>query len=311
MRHLFIINPAAGKKSSTHELEEMLSRVDFDHEIVYTEGEGHAEVLARNAAEQGEPLRIYACGGDGTLNEVVNGAAGYDHVAISCVPKGTGNDFLKVFGHNYRDLFYDLEALHDGEVRAFDLIDCNGRLGLDVVCAGVDARIAADVHRYKDWFMIHGMGAYCMALIENLFKGLTRPMRIKMGPIEWSGETAILCICNGRHYGGGFQPVPEAMPDDGVLDMLLVPKVSVFTFVRLVGEYARGNYKKYPQLIRSYHGREVTYSSDREITTVVDGEVQRSRAFTVKLSEKKINFFFPKGASYLSEEAAKAGTPAV
>ena len=311
MRHLFIINPAAGKKSSTGELEELLRKVDFEHEIVYTEGEGHAEVLAREAAEQGEPLRIYACGGDGTLNEVVNGAAGYDHVAISCVPKGTGNDFLKVFGPNYRDIFYDLEALHDGEVRAFDLIDCNGKLGLDVVCAGVDARIAAGVHRYKHWFMVHGMGAYCVSLIENLFKGLTRPMHVKMGDIDFKGETAILCVCNGRHYGGGFQPVPEAMPDDGVLDMLLVPKVSVFTFVRLVGEYARGNYKKYPQLIQDYHGREVTYSSEKEITTVVDGEVMRSRSFTVKLSDKKINFFFPKGAGYQSEIAAKAGTPGV
>ena len=311
MRHLFIINPAAGKKSSTKELEELLRKVDFDHEIVYTKGEGHAEVLAREAAEQGEPVRIYACGGDGTLNEVVNGAAGYENAAISCVPKGTGNDFLKVFGPNYRDIFYDLEALHDGEVQKFDLIDCNGKLGLDVVCAGVDARIAADVHRYKDWFMIHGMGAYCMALIENLFKGLTRPMHVKMGGIDFKGETAILCVCNGRHYGGGFQPVPEAMPDDGVLDMLLVPKVSVFTFVRLVGEYARGNYKKYPQLIQDYHGTEVTYSSHREITTVVDGEVLRAKEFTVKLSDKKINFFFPKGAGYQSEIAAKAGTPTV
>lgn len=311
MRHLFIINPAAGKKSSTKELEELLRKVDFEHEIVYTKGEGDAEKLTREAVEQGEPIRIYACGGDGTLNEVVNGAAGYDNAAISCVPKGTGNDFLKVFGRNYRNIFYDLEALSEGEERAFDLIECNGRLGIDVVCAGVDARIAAGVHRYKQLFFAHGMGAYGMSLVENLFKGLTRPMRVKMGAVDRNGETAILCICNGRHYGGGFQPVPEAMPDDGILDMLLVPKVSTFTFVRLLKQYATGQYKKYPQFITDYHGTQVEFSSEKKITVVVDGEVMEDTHFTVKLSEKKVNFFFPKGASYLPEGAVKTGTPAV
>ena len=82
---------------------------------------------------------------------MVNGAAGHPHAAVTNVPKGTGNDFLKMFGPDYRTLFYDLEALAVGPQTPFDLIDCNGRLGIDVVCAGVDARIAADVHRYKDW----------------------------------------------------------------------------------------------------------------------------------------------------------------
>ena len=299
MRHLFIINPAAGKKSSTAELEGQLNKLAFPHEVVYTEAAGDAERLARKAALTGEPVRIYACGGDGTLNEVVNGAAGYPNAAVTCVPKGTGNDFLKIFGENYRSLFYDIDALSRGEEAEFDLIDCNGRLGIDVACAGVDARIAADVHRYKGLFFAHGMGAYVMSLIENIFfKGICRPMRVRMGEREFSGDTAILCICNGRHYGGGFMPVAEAMPDDGVLDMLLVPKVSLFTFVRLVGEYAKGHYKKYPQLIYDYHGREVTFSSDRPITTVVDGEVMEDTAFTVRLSQKKLRFFYPAGADY-------------
>lgn len=169
MRHLFIINPVAGRKGSTQALLDQLDRVSFPHERVFTEGEGHAEKLARQAAQTGEPVRIWACGGDGTLNEVVNGAAGFDNAAITCVPKGTGNDFLKVFGPNYRDLFYDLEALAAGPQTTLDLMDCNGKLGLDVVCGGVDARIAAGVHRYKDLPFVTGKGAYILSLIENIF----------------------------------------------------------------------------------------------------------------------------------------------
>lgn len=300
MRHLFIINPAAGKRGSTAQLERLLDKLSFPHEVAYTRGEGDARRLTEEAARMGEPLRVYACGGDGTLNEVVNGAAGLDHVAITNVPKGTGNDFLKIFGPDYRTLFYDLEALAVGPETQFDLMDCNGHLGIDVVCAGVDARIAADVHRYKDWWFVSGIGAYILSLIENIFfKGIARPITVHMGEIRWEDSPASLfCICNGRHYGGGFMPVGEAMPDDGVLDMLLVRKISLLTFLRLVGKYAKGLYKRYPELILDYHGDRASFSASEPITVVVDGEVLRDTAFTVRLSEKRVNFFYPAGASY-------------
>lgn len=300
MRHLFIINPAAGKRGSTARLAELVDRLSFSHEVVYTQKEGDARRFAREAAQTGEPVRIYACGGDGTLNEVVNGAAGCAHVAVTNVPKGTGNDFLKIFGPGYRELFWDLEALAVGPQMPFDLISCNGHLGIDVVCAGVDARIAAGVHRYKDLWFLSGMGAYILSLLENVFfKGIARPMTVRMGDIHWENQPAsLLCICNGRYYGGGFMPVGEAMPDDGVLDMLLVRRVGLFTLLRLVGQYARGNYRKYPDLILSFHGQEVDFSAMEPITVVVDGEVMRDTAFTVRLSEKKVNFFCPAGADY-------------
>ena len=302
MRHLFIINPAAGRPESTARLEALLSRLSFPHEVAYTREAGDAQRLAATAARTGGPVRIYACGGDGTLNEVVNGAAGFDNAAITCVPKGTGNDFLKLFGPDYRRLFYDLEALAAGPQTPFDLMDCNGKLGLDVVCGGVDARIAAGVHRYKDLRFVSGRGAYLLSLAEHvLFRGICRPMEVRMGDVRYAGPTAIVCICNGRHYGGGFMPVADAMPDDGVLDMLLVGNVGLSTFLRLVGKYAKGRYRDYPDLIRDFHGQEITWRSDRELVTVVDGEVLRDTAFTVRLSERKVNFFYPAGESYAPE----------
>jgi len=305
MRHLFLINPAAGKRKSTAQLEGMLSSLSFPYEVAYTSGEGDARRMAEEAVSSGEPVRIYACGGDGTLNEVVNGAAGHEHAAITCIPKGTGNDFLKIFGPDYRALFYDLERLAKGPQTAMDLMDCNGMLGIDVVCAGVDARVAASVHRYKNWPLVTGKGAYVLALAEHvLLRGISRPMSIALGERTWRGEAAILCICNGRHYGGGFMPVPEAMPDDGVLEVLLVPKVSRRTFIKLAGQYARGRYRDYPELILSHRGDRVTYASPQVITTVVDGEVLFNTTFTVRLSEKKVNFFYPPGASYCPESLA-------
>lgn len=303
MKHLFIINPAAGRQDSTERLLEHIQALELDTELFLTARAGDALRRTQQAVQQGEPMRIYACGGDGTLNEVVNGAAGFDNAAVTCVPKGTGNDFLKLFGPRFRELFYDLEALAAGPQRAFDLMDCNGKLGLDVVCAGVDARIAAGVHRYKDLRFVSGIGAYLLSLTEQvIFRGLCRPLTIRAEGLDWQErQTAILCICNGRHYGGGFMPVPDAMPDDGVLDVLAVGETSRLTFFRLVGKYAQGLYRQYPQLITDWHGQSLSFSSPREITVVVDGEVMRGTRFTVRLSPLKINFFFPAGADYSPE----------
>ena len=298
MEHLFVVNPRAGKGRG---IPALLARIEAAFpgggaEVVLTGGPGEARQAARQAAERGTPVRIYACGGDGTLNEAVNGAAGFPNAAVTNVPVGTGNDFLRIFGPEANARFSDLAALARGPQRALDLMDCNGLLGIGVACAGVDARIAADVHRYTALPLVRGTGAYLMSLAVNvLFKGIARPMEVEMGPIHYRGPVSILCVCNGRYYGGGFMPVGEAQPDDGILDMLLVPQVSRRTFFRLVGAYAKGRYKDYPQLIRHWHGDRVRLSAPEELVAVVDGEVLRARQLTIALSEKKINFFYPEG----------------
>lgn len=303
MKHLLLVNPAAGKRGSTEticrRIETAFSALGLEHEVVITSRAGDCYRHARRAAELGAPVRIYACGGDGTLNEAVNGAAGYPNTAVTNVPKGTGNDFLRIFGPHFHQRFSDLAALAEGPQAEFDLIDCNGKLGINAVCAGVDARVAEDVKRYKALPLVTGMGAYALALAENvLFKSLTRPTVVQAGVDRLTEDTTIICICNGRYYGGGFMPVGDAEPDDGVLDMLVVPKVSRSTFLRLVGEYAKGRYRHYPQFIRHFHGPAFSFSSPSELVAVVDGEVMRAKAFTVRLSEKRIPFFYPAGLTY-------------
>ena len=301
MKHLFIINPAAGQRESTERLEEQIRALKVDSEIVYTDKAGAAMRLAREAAETGEPVRIYGCGGDGTLNEVVNGAAGFANAAVTNVPIGSGNDYLKIFGPENKIRFADLEALVNGPQAAMDLIDCNGRLGIGVVCAGVDARVAEDVDRYKRLPLIRGLGAYILSLAVNvLFKGITRPTKMAAGDFHFEGDTSIICVCSGRYYGGGFMPVGDNMPDDGVIETLIVPKVNVFTFARLVGAYSKGRYKEFPDLIWPRKDNEITFAScdKRDVVVCVDGEIMHDRQFTVKLSEKKVNFFYPGGLSY-------------
>ena len=299
MHHLFIINPRAGKKRSTQQLEESIRSLDLSHEIVHTKKAGDACRIARMMAETGEDVRLYACGGDGTLNEVVNGAAGFPNAAVTNVPIGTGNDFLKIFGKDAKKRFSDLEALSQGPQTAMDLIDCNGLLGIDIVCCGLDARIATDKDKYNDLPMVTGIGAYILSALANvLFKGIAKPMAVDCGDLHFEGDTALVCVCNGRYYGGGFMPVGDNMPDDGLLETLVVRKVSKLTFFRLVKEYGSGKYRDYPDLIWYRQGDGATIRSEQELVAVVDGETVRGTTLNIRLSDKKVNFFYPAGVRY-------------
>lgn len=309
MRHVFIINPMAGKRDSVRKLLEQLRTVfpKDGYEAYPTTAAGDARQLALEAAQPGDAVRIYACGGDGTLNEVVNGAAGFDNAAITNIPLGTGNDFIRIFGKDARQGFSDVAALKEGPWAPMDLIDCNGFLGLNTVCAGVDARVCDSVDKYKRLPLINGTGAYVMSLVENLCRGVKKPMVVDMGPIHYAGPTAILCVCNGRYYGGGFYPVPEAMPDDGTLDMLLIGDLTATQLAKYIGKYSSGRYKDCPpELVKSWHGDKVVISSTQDIVAAVDGEVIRAREFTIRLSEKKINFFWPTHLSYGAKVPAGA-----
>lgn len=299
MKHIFIINPSAGKKRSTAALVDSIQALDLPCEIAFTEKTGDARHIAREAAETGQPVRIYACGGDGTLNEAVNGAAGYANAAVTNVPTGTGNDFLKIFGRENKARFTDLNALSEGPQAAMDLIDCNGHLGIDIVCVGLDSRIAVDKDKYSALPLVTGIGAYILSLLENvIFKSIAQPTAVDCGDLHFHGETTIVCVCSGRYYGGGFMPVGDNMPDDGLLETLVVRKVSRLTFFRLVGKYGSGKYRDYPDLIWYRQGEPVTIRGQAELVAVVDGEPLRAREMTIRLSDKKVNFFYPAGLTY-------------
>lgn len=299
MRHIFIINPMAGKRGSTKKLEADIRALDVPAEIVLTQETGDARRIARTAAETGADVRLYACGGDGTLNEAVNGAAGCPNAAVTNVPIGTGNDFLKIFGPESRARFSDLAALSRGPQAAMDLIDCNGLLGLDIVCCGLDSRIAVDKDRYNALPLVSGIGAYILSLLVNVIcKGIAQPMAVDCGDLHFDGETTIVCVCSGRYYGGGFMPVGDNLPDDGLLETLVVPKVSRLTFFRLIRQYASGGYRDYPDLILYCQGHPVSIRAQKELVAVVDGEPLRAKELDIKLSDKKVNFFYPAGSSY-------------
>ncbi len=297
MTHLFIINPAAGSKDRTAQYSEVIHKLCKERGLSYdlrvSTAPGECTRFAREAAESGREYRLYACGGDGTLNEVVQGAGGYDNVSVTVYSGGSGNDFVKLFDDP--KAFFDLERLLDSEETAFDLIDCNGELALNICSVGLDARIGTDVSRYKRLPLLSGFRAYAVSTLVNVIKGISEHYVVELDGQKIDAKQTMICVCNGRYYGGGFNPVPEADPADGLLDVLLVKKVSRLQVAQVIGKYKNGRYKELPKLVQHFRTKSIRILCDKSSPINLDGELRIWQDVTMSVSDKKLRFFYPKG----------------
>ena len=303
MKHLFIINPAAGSYNRTDEYSQVIHKIcrarKLSYEIRVSTAPGEAIRIAREAAETGEELRLYACGGDGTLNEVVAGAAGHDNVAVTVFSGGSGNDFVKIFDDPRA--FFDLHRLMDADEATFDLIRCNGDIALNICSVGLDARIGTDVSGYKRLPLLHGFRAYAASAVVNVVKGIAEHYVVEIDGEQLDGEFTFVCVCNGRFYGGGFNPVPEADPSDGLLFVLVVDKVSRSQVPSLIGKYKNGRYRELSHVARYMKTDRVKILCDKPTPINLDGELRTAQTIEMKVAEEKIRFFYPKGLTWNAE----------
>ena len=298
MKHLFIINPAAGSRDRTKAYTETIEALckGLDYRIEVSKAPGHCRDLAREAAESGEEYRIYACGGDGTLNEVAAGAAGYPNAAVTVFSGGSGNDFVKLFSDP--KAFFDLEKLLDAEEATFDMIAMGDDLALNICSVGLDARIGTDVANYKRIPLLQGFRAYAVSTVINLFRCISEHYKVEVDGQIYDGRFTFVCVCNGRFYGGGFNPVPEADPSDGQLDVLLVDKVNLLQVPFIIGKYKNGRYKELKKLVRYIRTTQLKITCDKPTPINLDGELRTATETTFCLSDKKLRFFYPKGLTW-------------
>ena len=306
MLHLFIINPAAGSRNRTDDYSQVIHRLcrerGLEYDIRVSTAPGECTRFAREAAETGKEVRLYACGGDGTLNEVMVGAAGHDNVAITVFSGGSGNDFVKIFSDP--KAFFDLDRLLDAEEAQFDLIDCNGDLALNICCVGLDARIGNDVANYKRLPLLHGFWAYAASTAVNVVRAVSEHYVVEINGEVIDGEQTFVCMCNGRFYGGGFNPVPEADPTDGLLDVLVVKKVSRLQIPAIIGKYKNGRYKELSHVATHYRTDRVKVICDKSSAMNLDGEIRFAKEAVCRIADQKIRFFYPKGLTWAAKEPA-------
>lgn len=312
VKHIFIINPAAGKCDRTNQVAASIRaaamELGVDYEILTTEYPRHAVSQVRQKAEEypDRPLRFYACGGDGTLNEVAAGAAGLPNVAITHYPTGSGNDFIKLFGADCR-AFSDLKSLICGKELELDYMETDRGISLNVFSVGVDARIADGMQKYKRIPALQGKTAYNISTVENLLRGLSEPYEILVDGQRFEGKYCLVLAGNGRFYGGGANPVPEADPTDGLLDVLLVKDLSLLKASQVIGGYMSGRHSSYPQYITEFLATELTvrHRQGKNMTINLDGEIVHASEVTLRLAKDKLRFVIPQSAQLLPPRTAQ------
>lgn len=304
MKHLFIINPAAGSRDRTGMYTKQIKAVcksrNIDYRIAVSDAPGRCRALAREAAQTGEEYHIYACGGDGTLNEVVSGVVGYPNVAVTMFAGGSGNDFIKLF--NETEPFRDLEQLLDYAETEFDLMRCNDDYSLNICSVGLDARIGTDVANYKRIPLLSGFRAYAVSAIINTIRGVSEHYVVEVDGQRFDAEHTLICACNGRYYGGGFNPVPEADPADGKMEVLLVRDVSRLKVLEVIGKYKDGRYKELPELVQHFSTDKLRILCDGPTSINLDGELRTAQTIEISMAKEKIRFFYPKQLTWQQKE---------
>jgi len=302
-KHLFIVNPVAGGRDATEDVRKKAQAAfagrDEEYEIYVTTAPMDAPEKIRAEADCWERLTVYACGGDGTFNECVCGAALRENVAVCPFPTGTGNDFCRMFGSD-AELYRDLDAILAGHQQPIDLISCNGRWCANICSVGIDARIGADVHKYSKLPLIGGAAAYVVSAVVNVFKGINTSMRVRVGDFASEGRHALVCACNGRYYGGGFNPSIDARPDDGLLEIYVVKEVSLAMLPFLIGKYAGGRADELPKYVTHLKGRSLSISFDEENVINIDGEAIFAKDVEMNLHPSAARLVVPRGMSFFA-----------
>ena len=216
-------------------------------------------------------------GGDGSVNEVVNGVAGDDSVEIAVIPRGTGWDFARTFGIP-RDLDAAVEIALSGDVRTIDLGLVSYRTWsgaearahfANVASAGISGAIAQRANETSK--ALGGKISYYWATLAVFARWQTGEMRISVDDEIRGGKMIDALVANGRYLGGGMMMLPEAEPDDGVFDVLLIGDVTKRDLMFTLPKSYRGNHLPHPRL-EVLRGRVVTVDADEPLPIEIDGE---------------------------------------
>ncbi len=312
MKHHFVINPAAGKGKKIAELEKTINDIcigrELDYEIYHTTEPCDATRYVKECVDADDNMhRFYACGGDGTFNEVAAGACLRDNAEVALIPIGTGNDFWRNFSNG--ELFTDVEKQIEGSAVEIDAISYNGKFGMNILNIGFDCDVVKQTSKFKRCAWVPSKVAYLLGVIVCLFKRFGKKVRIELDNGEVLERPILLAaMANGQYYGGGYNAAPIAALNDGALDICIVEKISRFTFLKLVSKYKAGTHlqiKNVDKIITYTKQNHIRCSFDEETDFCIDGEIIQGKELDIRVVKDALKFSLPLGCSILEKADAR------
>lgn len=269
MKYVFIINPASGKTDYDKIKQNIMKTLENEnYEIYETKAPKEATEIASRFKNE-ENTIVYSVGGDGTLNEVVNGIA-KGKCKLGIIPTGSGNDFYRT-----------LKEAQTENVR-LDLGKVNGRYFINIASVGMDAETCNNANKTKSKIKLHS--SYYLALIHTFLTFKSKSLKLKIDKNVYAGDYIIAAICNGKYYGGGFKIAPVASFDDNQFDIYLVSKASKFKLIKILLALLKSEHEKYNE-VRKYTGKNITITSENNLIVNIDGEITISKNIEIEMIE--------------------------
>lgn len=291
MNHIFIINPKAGKGTSIryeNKIKDYFKNSRESYSIYFTEYPGHGTEISKKHANEKDNI-IYAIGGDGTVNEVLNGLIG-SVATFGIIPSGTGNDFVRTMDlENFTDI---LDRTLMGNIRTVDIGKANDRFFLNIASVGFDAEVGNEASIFKKNKFLPSKIAYILSIIKTIFKFKPLILNINIDGKTFSKEAMLVTASNGKYYGGGIPITPMASIEDGLFDVCIIDKVSIFKLFRVFPDILNGKLNKHKE-VSFYSGREVSVTSNELFSINIDGEIIRDYSCRFNVIPNTINLVFP------------------
>lgn len=281
---LVIVNPNAGAGKCLHDwplIEKLLDSSGISYQIAFTVRKLHAIIISKNFVNRGYK-KIIVVGGDGTMNEVINGIFRQkkfetSEITLGMIPVGTGNDWGKMFGisNNYSDAIRTiLESktfLQDaGKANYFKNNKNHNRYFVNIAGLGFDAMVVKKANRLKNKGKSNP-SLYLLNIFTCLFKYKTKLATIEIDDVSYSKEIFSLSLGICKYNGGGMLRLPNALPDDGLFDLTLIKKIGRIDVMRNIKRLYDGTIIKHPK-VETYRGRNIRISSKSKIFLETDGE---------------------------------------
>lgn len=301
MKHLFIVNPVSGDgkkyKSLISDIHKICRERQLDYDVRVTDYRGHAKSIVESeiAASDGE-IRFYACGGDGTVNEVAAALVECGKGELAVIPVGTGNDFVRSFSPDGD--YLSLENQICGESVEIDAVSAGKSIFVNMLNVGFDSAVVSTISRLRNKSsLMRGNFAYIIGVAINLLKMPRTTLRCEFDDGEvLEGKFLLTAFSNGQYYGGGFKPLEIARPDDGILDVILVRPCSRLTFLSLISKYKCGKILEDKRsgkyvITKRCKSAKVSFSYDSDVC--VDGELVGEKSFDIKILPATLKVSLP------------------
>lgn len=275
MKYIFIVNPVSGNHNHSViicRIHDYMEKHHFEYNIHFTKGPGDATLISQRYLNDKKTV-IYAVGGDGTLNEVVNGIA-ESSLKLGVIPVGSGNDFYKVLKNTKRkNLKVDLGMVND-------------KYFINIASVGIDAQVSNNVKIFKK-LKFPKKSIYDLSIIYTFLKFKYQNFNIKYNKKEYDSQCLIIAVCNGKYYGGGYKIAPMAAFDDNYFDVYFADKVSKRKIPGLINLLKQGKHEDSP-IVKKERLKEITISSDKNIICNYDGETLIAKKLVFKMIRDSI-----------------------